>query len=269
MKLIDAHLHFCPTEPYFTQIAHAAHHENSEEHLQAEYARLELVAGVVMGNRSLSPDAHVYPPFLRYCVGLDHRTGNSLDQTTLDLIERNLKRDECVGIKLYPGYCPRYVTDPLYEPLYDLAKQYRKPVAVHTGATAGSNALLKYSHPFTLDEVAVLHPQVQFVMCHFGNPFLSDAAAVVSKNENVAADLSGILEGWSTLPQLLEEQEGYFALLKTWIAYCGQYDRFLFGTDWPLANLETSIALVRYLIPERHHEAVFFDNANRIYQLGL
>ena len=32
-------------------------------------------------------------------------------------------------------------------------------------------------------------------MCHFGNPFLEAAAAVVEKNPNVAADLSGLLEG--------------------------------------------------------------------------
>jgi predicted TIM-barrel fold metal-dependent hydrolase len=26
---------------------------------------------------------------------------------------------------------------------------------------------------------------------------------------------------------------------------------------------------VAHIIPERHHDKVFFDNANRIYQLGL
>ena len=45
-----------------------------------------------------------------------------------------------------------------------------------------------------LDEVAADHPDTQFVMCHFGNPFLEAAAAVVEKNPNVAADLSGLLE---------------------------------------------------------------------------
>ena len=65
------------------------------------------------------------------------------------------------------------------------AASYKKPVAIHTGATAGSNALLKYSHPLTLDEAAVAHPDVQFVMCHIGNPFLMDAAAVLEKNGNM------------------------------------------------------------------------------------
>ena len=38
-------------------------------------------------------------------------------------------------------------------------------------------------------------PDVQFVMCHIGNPFLQDAIAVLEKNHNVAVDLSGLLEG--------------------------------------------------------------------------
>ena len=58
-----------------------------------------------------------------------------------------------------------YVTDEVYEPLYDLAKAYKKPVAIHMGQTAGSRAYLKYSHPLTLDEAAVRHPDVNFVMC--------------------------------------------------------------------------------------------------------
>ena len=45
-----------------------------------------------------------------------------------------------------------------------------------------------------------------------------DAAAVVEKNENVAADLSGLLEGKFDIPEFLEEQSGYISTLKTWLA---------------------------------------------------
>lgn len=66
-------------------------------------------------------------------------------------------------------------------PYFDLAETYHKPVAVHTGLTATDMALLKYSHPFTLDEAAVRHRNVQIVMCHIGNPFLEEAVAVLEK----------------------------------------------------------------------------------------
>lgn len=93
-------------------------------------------------------------------------------------------------MKLYPGYNKIWLSDPVYQPVYELAAHYDKPVAVHMGLTAHPRAHLKYCHPLALDEVAADHPETQFVMCHFGNPFLEAAAAVVEKNANVAADRS-------------------------------------------------------------------------------
>ena len=45
--------------------------------------------------------------------------------------------------------------------------------------------------------------------------------------------------------------------------------RFLFGTDFPAVNIGNYIDFIRRLVPEEHHAAIFFDNANRVYQLGL
>lgn len=272
MNIIDAHLHFVPGAPYFDHIAENAGHENTESHLKNQYKENHIRRGIVMGNRSLALEDHNYPEFLSYCIGLDSSLLPSGfiegDQKTLketaDLVEQHLKRDSCVGIKLYPGYSPVYITDRCYEPFYDLAKSYKKPVAVHTGETAGPNATLRYSHPLTVDEAAATHPEVQFVMCHFGNPWLNDAAAVMSKNQNVAADLSGLLEGSVDIKQMFEEQKGYIEMLRTWLTYFGYRD-VMFGTDWPLANLKGYIDFTKQLIPEKHWEDVFYNNAKKIY----
>ena len=266
MKIIDAHLHFWPEHDNFGRLAIQAGHENTAEHLKKEYEKLGITCGIVMGNRGLEPEFHQYPEFLRYCIGLDRNCmmdGNMTGE--YDLVEQNLKRKECVGIKLYPGYHAYYMTDSAYEPIYELAKAYKKPVAVHMGQTAGSRAYLKYSHPLTMDEAAVNHPDVQFVMCHFGNPWLMDAAAVVEKNENVATDLSGLLVGKVELLSLLNTQKGYLETLKTWISYCNCYDKFMFGTDWPLANYGDYIDLTKWLIPESAWEQVFYKTAERVY----
>ena len=161
MKIIDSHLHFCPGYPHFDEIAIEAGHINNEEHLRECFQKYNIVGGIVMGNRGVHPDNHTYPDFLRYCVGVEARklTPEKI-QKTCDLVEENLKRNTCVGIKLYPGYDSIYVTDERFEPIYDLAKAYKKPVAIHTGQTAGSKAFIKYSHPLTLDEAAVRHARV-------------------------------------------------------------------------------------------------------------
>jgi len=269
MKIIDAHLHFVQHDPYFDRIAAAAGHENTEAHLEAEYRRLGLVGGVVMGNRGLDAESHRYPKWLRYCIGLDRTYLSSHEiRDAVEQVEYHLQQEACAGVKLYPGYNPYYVWDPIYDPVYELAERYEKPVAIHTGETAGPNALMKYSHPMTLDEAAVRHPRVQFIMCHFGNPWLNDAAAVLSKNPNVAADLSGLLEGKVQVERLLEEKQGYVSQLRTWLEYL-DYRKIMFGTDWPLANLEDSIRFVAALTPEKHRERVFWKNAAEIYGFSL
>lgn len=268
LKIIDAHLHFCPQEPNFCKIAGEAEHENTESHLRAQYEKYGIAGGVVMGNRSLDTKFHEYPEFMRYCIGIDggYMRTHSLSESW-GQVEENLRRPECVGIKLYPGYNESYITDKGYEPAYELARTYKKPVAVHMGQTAGSGACLKYCHPLTMDEAAVRHPDVQFVMCHFGNPWLMDAAAVTEKNENVAVDLSGLLVGKVDVQKLLKKQRGYLETLKTWIAYCDDYKKFMFGTDWPLANYGDYIELTKWLIPEEEWEQVFHKTAEQIYNL--
>lgn len=269
MKIIDAHIHY-HTDPYFQEIAAAAGHENSQSHLETIYAKKGIVHAVVMGNRGLEPEKHNYPDFMSYCVGLDSSCFQAdAVHESARLVEEHLKRKSCVGIKLYPGYNPYYVSDPVYTPFYELALRYKKPVAIHTGATSSPRALLRYSHPLTLDEVAVAWPEVQFIMCHFGNPWFVDAAAVLEKNANVAADLSGMLVGLLDMPAFTLEQAGYIEQLKAWLRYPAAFDRLLYATDWPLANIDNYLEFVAGLIPTSCHEQVFFENANRIYQLGL
>ena len=204
-------------------------------------------------------------------MGLDSGTaaGGTAVPDLPDRVEEHLRRDNCCGVKLYPGYNRISLSDPMYEPIYRLAARYGKPVAIHMGLTSFSRAHLKYCHPLALDEAAADHPDTRFVMCHFGNPFLEAAAAVVEKNPNVAADLSGLLEGRVDLDDYFQEQAGYVFLLRSWLTAIQCWDKVMFGTDWPIVNLGEYIGFIARLMPERYHEAVFFDNANRIYGLGL
>lgn len=273
MKIIDAHLHFWPGNGYFHDVAQAAGQENTEAYVLAQYALHGYVSGVVMGNHGLTLEEHCYPACLRYCIGISfHEKNPPQREEMLALAEAHLCRAQCVGIKLYTGYDAIYLHDPAFEPFLALAKRQGKPVAIHMGLTSNARAYLKYAHPLTLDEVAVRHPDIQFVMCHFGNPWLADAAAVLMKNPNVSADLSGLFEGRLDVPAMLAGETGpgrYLGYLRTWLSFVGDYRKFLYGTDWPLVRLGEYARLIAALIPEAHREDVFFHNANRIYGMGL
>ena len=274
MKIIDAHLHLFPAqEAWAEETAQGVGHHNSVDHLRQVYGELDIVHGVVMCNRSLETEYHSYPTDLfHYCVGLDSTLmdgGRAVIPDLPDRVEEHLKRENCCGVKLYPGYNKIWLSDPIYRPIYDLAARYDKPVAVHMGLTASGRGHLKYSHPLALDEAAADHRHTRFVMCHFGNPFLEAAAAVVEKNRNVAADLSGLLEGREDLLRYFQEQAGYVSLLRTWLTAICRWDDILHGTDWPIVNLEEYIRFVQGIVPREHWEQVFFQNANRVYGLGL
>lgn len=274
MKIIDAHIHlFPPEDPNVDQMTQRAGHINSIEHLREMYETLGMVHSVVMGNHSLETEYHNYPEdMFHYCIGLDSSFmigENSALPDFADSVEKNLRRENCCGVKLYPGYNKLSLSDKTYEPIYELAAQYNKPVAVHMGITAHPRAHLKYCHPMELDEVAADHPETDFVMCHFGNPFLETAAAVVEKNPNVSADLSGLIEGRVDLKQYMKDYSEYVFLLKAWTSSINCWDKLMYGTDWPLVNLGEYISFIKEIIPQRHWNTVFFDNANRIYRLGL
>ena len=145
MKIIDAHLHlFSHKGDWAERTAQSVGHHNSADHLREVYKELNIVHGIVMGNGSLKPERHIYEEDLfHYCVGLDSsllKGGNREIPDMIELIRQHLRRSSCCGVKLYPGYNKIALSDALYEPIYDLAATYDKPVAVHMGLTAHTQA---------------------------------------------------------------------------------------------------------------------------------
>ena len=185
-------------------------------------------------------------------------------------------RQQIVALKAYLGYLPFGPEDPNYKPYYRLAAKYRLPVIFHTGDTWSTTAKVKFAHPLRVDEVAVDNQDVQFVIAHFGNPWLIDAAEVVFKNSNVCADLSGLFVGGEKefLDLLTAAKKGdsaaglVFSDLRKAIGYVGDYGKFLYASDWPLAPMAAYRRLIEAIIPKEHHKTVFRTNAERLFELG-
>jgi uncharacterized protein len=118
--------------------------------------------------------------------------------------------------------------------------------------------------------VAVDHPDVRFVMCHLGNPWTLDAAEVVYKNINVWVDLSGLMLGSE---EFFASEEGRDAAvdlsyrIQHAIHYSERPNRFLYGTDWPLAPMPAYADFIRAAVPPEFHEAVFEDNARLLFRV--
>ncbi len=185
----------------------------------------------------------------------------------------NRERNRLVALKAYLGYVHMAPDDPGYVPYFLLAEKYGLPFVFHTGDTWSVKARLQFAHPLGIDAVAVKYPKVRFVIAHFGNPWLMDAAEVVFKNDNVWADLSGLCVADEELLAgiikngLPEVVPGGVVVtdLKKALAYANRFDRILYGTDWPLAPMATYRRFIEAVISKEHHEKVFRSNAEQLF----
>jgi len=178
----------------------------------------------------------------------------------------DLREGRVKGLKLYPGYEPFYPHDKRLKVVYDLAEEFDVPVMVHSGDTYSPKGKLKFAHPLEIDEVAVDHPKVKFVICHLGNPWLTDAMEVVYKNANVYADISGLMLG-----EFSQAFEDYMNdEIEDVVTYAGEPEKFLFGTDWPICSMRSYVDFVgRLEISARDRHLMLYENSRRIFKLPL
>jgi uncharacterized protein len=108
------------------------------------------------------------------------------------------------------------------------------------------------------------------VMCHVGNPWTTDAAEVIYKNMNVWADLSGLMVGTDEFFASEEGREAAADLshaVQHAMRYSERPNRFIYGTDWPLAPMGAYRDFIFDAVPPEYHEQVFEENARLLFRM--
>jgi uncharacterized protein len=201
-----------------------------------------------------------------YAIGI--ADPKKIDRDHLRRAEEQIRTGRVVALKAYLGYLHHFPNDPGYVPYCELAAKFKLPFFFHTGDTYSPMAKLKYAQPIGMDEVAVDFPAVQFVLCHVGNPWTIDAAEVVYKNMNVWADLSGLMVGSEEdFTDAAESQGRNDVLERVRLAfrYAERPNRFVYGSDWPLAPMAAYVSFIREAIPAEFHDMVFVENARKLF----
>jgi uncharacterized protein len=190
----------------------------------------------------------------------------NFSQDDVDALRGFLEAGTIKGLKIYPGYEPFYPADSKLAPAYRLAEEFDVPVMIHTGDTYSPTGRVKYSHPLHVDDVAVDYPKVRFVICHLGNPWFRDCMEVVYKNDNVFTDMSGL-----TLGDFTDRFEAYVRQqLKEMILWGVNPNKVLFGTDWPLATMESYVQFMEELkLPARDKELMLYRNVIDLFKLDI
>ena len=293
LKIIDAHVHFSN----ITSFNHCAASDSVTDYSQGGYLNEAQANGVVrsvcMGLTETAPgafpdhcamtpmkadlvdDLTALPPGMSICLGVnphDLSRRNIEEMEALIASGERAKKDgssrgAVSGLKVYAGYYHFHMTDPVYDPVYDLAEKYDLAVAIHTGDTYSDRGLLKYAHPLGVDELAVARPDMRIVACHVGVPWVFDACEVAAKNRNVFIDLSGLLVGSAALIERMAKKPLLTDRYRQALVYLDDYDKILFGSDWPLVPMGAYIDFCKRLIPEEAREKVFYSNALNVYRL--
>jgi uncharacterized protein len=193
--------------------------------------------------------------------------GFSIDNHTEEDVqdyERWLRENELIGIKIYCGYEPYFPSDQGYQKIYDLCTELNVPVMMHCGDTFARSGKLKYAHPLNVDEVAADNPDLKIIICHLGNPWILDTQEVLYKNRNVYADISGLFFG----PANEYYEKKLIERIKELLSYTSTPHHLLFGTDWPISEVETTFKLVdKLLLTGEDRNLLMYGNASKLFNL--
>ena len=265
--IIDCHVHL---NNYHEQVAVSLDEslDNLQREMQDNGVDYSLVLTSYLVNPHRPSTAEVVRaiekiPTVGVVAGISYLNYKQRDLRELaDFLEEGLVK----GLKLYPGYEPFYPHDHRLRVVYQLAEEFDVPVMIHSGDTFSPNGKVKYSHPLEVDEVAVDNRNVNFVICHLGNPWLVDCMEVVYKNTNVYADFSGLVLGEFTeaFEDYMEEQIGEVLL------YAGEPNFLLYGTDWPICSMKSYLEFVRQLkLSDADRHKIMYENARKLFKLPL
>lgn len=193
--------------------------------------------------------------------------GYSLDNHTdedLQQYKEWIKDGLVKGLKIYAGYEHYYPYDKKYQKVYDVCVEFGVPVMIHTGDTFSEKGKLRFSHPLNIDEVAVDHPELKIVMCHLGNPWIEDCQEVVYKNDNVYADMSGLAVGKFDhfFEKIMVEKVAEL------INYAGEPRYLLYGTDWPISDMDSYLSFVAKLkLKKAYRDKLMYQNAKELFKI--
>jgi uncharacterized protein len=237
MRIIDVHIHvghrfewtemakkmWMDTGPYVPQIFDGQQRQLPREYgdvikgegifggiLIPEYS--PVTAGVMPFERAL--EIHGRHPELIPIANLNPNYHSDL----ADAFERQLAGG-ARALKLHPIHGLFYANDERLYPIYERCSQEGLPVMFHAGTSLFRGAKMRYSDPYTFDDVIADFPDLKIILCHGGRGFWYNIAEFMVKSfKNVYIDISGLP------PKNLFQ---YFPAMKRFS------HKYLFGTDFP------------------------------------
>ena len=242
--ILDVHAHYWPSRSIFTPqtIAQAERVRGGPIEVVTDYRHYWANAPadtrvIIFGGKARRSGIWQDDDTIARQVATD--PGRYIGFLSLDLtqpgcreeLERGHQDLKLRGVKLLPMFAGFYPQARQYDDFWAYVTRHHLPVLLHTGASFLSEALLKYTLPRHLDEVACRFPEARIIMAHLGHPYEGEALAVVRKHPNVYADISALhYRPFQFFHSLMLATE-----YRVW-------PKLLFGTDYPFGTVDETMA---------------------------
>src|SRR5690554_6629653 len=268
-KIIDAHLHL-PWQDKYSTI------EKKTIRLQNEMKKNGVDYGILIADSIL--DSNIGNN--EQCLKVVNDSNNlflvfgfspleRIDEQ-LSFAEVLLGENKIVGIKLYPGHEDFSINDMRIDDVKNLCINYKVPLVVQT--EWNDEYYPQYSHPFFIKQLAKNNPDLNIVCSHVWNPRVIKSFSLTKKLPNVFYDISSFCMGeqfYLNNPETpFPNKEKAIEYLQEIIDICPE--RVMFGSDYGGLSIKEHIELVLDVkLDEGKLYKVFYENANKIFKLGL
>ncbi len=189
---------------------------------------------------------------------------NEINKKNLLKIEELFSKKIIKGFKIFPGHDPVYPTDKRWMPVYKLCLRYNYPLIIHTGINPNDRKCAKYNDPKYITKIARSFPKLKIIIAHYFWPKLDYCFKTTNGFENIYFDTSALAD-----PEVIKASGGIKKVQKILTKTIKRRDAsVIFGTDWPMCNIEKHIDLINLLsITGEERKKVFYKNARKIFKL--
>ena len=77
-----------------------------------------------------------------------------------------------------------YPYDERLTPLYDICREFGRPIIFHSGLSLEQQAFSRFSRPADFEEICCRYPDINICLTHVGWPWVQETAALLLKYEN-------------------------------------------------------------------------------------
>jgi len=168
------------------------------------------------------------------------------------------------GLKLDAALQDFDLNDPAVFEVYEAAASLRIPVLIHTGMSWAPETPLERGQPLLLEKAIRRFPKLNFVLAHWGWPWVWDATALALKYPNVFLDTSCFYyDGPTEFFQFVFSRQ-----IPTTLIERSLRNQVVFGSNYPRVEIKNIVRALKSLsLTEGCLEKIFSTNAERL--LGM